>query len=210
MKLPHAQLHSLHGPESVSVSPMLRACRVSVNFSMQLIKLIRETRYLDRMGFNIPEIALNVTLQEEKYYSCTDGLANMLDQYYQVTAAPIAASAGASSACAVVGGQHYCPAVRWSGHLLSCCTHLPQSCAIVQVTEQLKGVEQHLLSHRLAQLRTALNPGFSPLNWNSLGIPDFVASCNKVNMLKLTSLLFSSMVTKQQAHCRQSCSLRRR
>ena len=54
---------------------------------MQLIKLIRETRYLDRMGFNIPEIALNVTLQEEKYYSCTDGLANMLEQYYQVTAA---------------------------------------------------------------------------------------------------------------------------
>ena len=63
---------------------------------MQLSKLIRETRYLDRMGFNIPEIALNVTLQEEKYYSCTDGLANMLEQYYQVTAAPMAASAGAS------------------------------------------------------------------------------------------------------------------
>ena len=87
----------------VSVPPMLRACRVSVNFSMQLTKLIRETRYLDRMGFNIPEIALNVTLQEEKYYSCTDGLANMLEQYYQVTAAPMAASAGASSACAAVG-----------------------------------------------------------------------------------------------------------
>ena len=106
----------------VSASPKLHARRVSVNFSMQLIKLIRETRYLDRMGFNIPEIALNVTLQEEKYYSCTDGLANMLEQYYQVTAAPMAASVGASSACAVVGRLHFCPAVRCLGHLPSCCT----------------------------------------------------------------------------------------
>ena len=62
----------------------------------------------------------------------------------------------------------------------------------MQVTEQLTGVEQHLLSQRLAQLRTALNPGFSPLNWNSLGIPDFVASCNKVSLLKLTSLSISA------------------
>lgn len=36
---------------------------VKVNFHPDLVKLIRETRYLDRMGFQIPETALNVTLQ---------------------------------------------------------------------------------------------------------------------------------------------------
>lgn len=36
---------------------------MEVNFHQDLIKLIRETRYLDRMGFSIPEIALNVALQ---------------------------------------------------------------------------------------------------------------------------------------------------
>jgi len=37
--------------------------RVEVNFHTDLIELIRETRYLDRMGLPIPEIALNVALQ---------------------------------------------------------------------------------------------------------------------------------------------------
>lgn len=37
--------------------------RVVVNFNGDLVELMRETRYLDRMGFFIPEIALNVALQ---------------------------------------------------------------------------------------------------------------------------------------------------
>lgn len=44
--------------------------RIVVNFSKGLGQLMRETRYLDRMGFDIPEIALNVTLQEERYIKC--------------------------------------------------------------------------------------------------------------------------------------------
>lgn len=35
------------------------------------------------------------------------------------------------------------------------------------------------MSQKMLQLEAALGPGFSPLNWNSLGIPDFIASCNK-------------------------------
>jgi dynein heavy chain, axonemal len=46
--------------------------RVVVNFSNGLVQLMRETRYLDRMGFGIPEIALNVTLQEESYIKCVN------------------------------------------------------------------------------------------------------------------------------------------
>lgn len=42
---------------------------MEVNFHTDLIKLIRETRYLDRMGFPIPEIALNVALQ---VHGCTE------------------------------------------------------------------------------------------------------------------------------------------
>lgn len=44
--------------------------KVLANFSKGLVKLMRETRYLDRMGLDIPEIALNVTLQEESYSKC--------------------------------------------------------------------------------------------------------------------------------------------
>lgn len=43
---------------------------ISANFHPDLTRLIRETRYLDRMGFTIPDTALNVTLQEEKYHGC--------------------------------------------------------------------------------------------------------------------------------------------
>ncbi|KAK3281453.1 hypothetical protein CYMTET_10756, partial [Cymbomonas tetramitiformis] len=103
---------------------------VVVNFHPDLTRLIRETRYLDRMGFVIPDTALNVTLQEEKYHSVVEGLRSMLEHYHSV---------------------------------IGLCT----------------GVEQNLLAKRLEKLEEILNPGFSPLNWNSLGIPDFVASCNK-------------------------------
>ncbi len=45
--------------------------RVVVNFSGDLVELIRETRYLDRMGFSIPEIALNVALQVRAFHAHT-------------------------------------------------------------------------------------------------------------------------------------------
>eukprot|EP00976_Prorocentrum_cordatum_P038943 792420-Prorocentrum_minimum.AAC.1 len=55
---------------------------IVVNFHEDLTRLIRETRYLDRMGFVIPETALNVTLQEEKYHGYVEGLRTMLDNYH--------------------------------------------------------------------------------------------------------------------------------
>lgn len=55
-----------------------------MNFSMQLTHITRETRYLDRMTFHIPEYALNVTLQEDRYLQCVDGLTDMLERYYKV------------------------------------------------------------------------------------------------------------------------------
>jgi dynein heavy chain len=52
-----------------------------VNFSPELKSLIRESKYLDHMGFTIPETALNVTLQEEKYHDYVQLLNSVLRKY---------------------------------------------------------------------------------------------------------------------------------
>ena len=73
----------------------------------------------------------------------------------------------------------------------------------MQVLDRLTPIEQQLLSHRLTQLRHVLDPGFSPLNWNSLGIPDFVATCNKVSCSFLHTALqcFHFVTCKKQLAC---------
>lgn len=47
------------------------------------------------MTFTIPEFALNVTLQEDRYLQCVDGLTDMLERYYKVSSL---ASASVTSA----------------------------------------------------------------------------------------------------------------
>ena len=46
--------------------------------------MIREAKYLDRMGLPVPENALNVALQEEKYIEFVEGLKVMLAHYHAV------------------------------------------------------------------------------------------------------------------------------
>jgi dynein heavy chain len=48
------------------------------NFSPELLMIIRESKYLDRMGFPVPEAALNVTIQEDKYHHYIMDLNTML------------------------------------------------------------------------------------------------------------------------------------
>ena len=43
--------------------------------------LIRESKYLDRMGFEIPETALNVTLQESKYVDVVSSTSSFPSYY---------------------------------------------------------------------------------------------------------------------------------
>jgi dynein heavy chain len=57
-----------------------------VNFSPKLNRLVRECKYLDRMGFEIPESALNVTLQEDKYHGYATLMTTMLQRYHSVLA----------------------------------------------------------------------------------------------------------------------------
>ncbi|CAG9462277.1 unnamed protein product [Pedinophyceae sp. YPF-701] len=102
---------------------------IEVNFHPDLLRIIRETMYLDRLGFPIPDVALNIALQEDKYLTYVAGIEDLLQSYHKAT--------------------------------------------------QLDDIHRQLLSGRLAQLRRAMDMGFSPLNWNSLGIADFLASANK-------------------------------
>ena len=55
-----------------------------VNFSTQLETLMRESKYLDRMGFTVPEKALNVTLQQPKFLEYVQLLNGMLDKYHSL------------------------------------------------------------------------------------------------------------------------------
>lgn len=102
--------------------------RIVVNFSPELKQIIRETKYLDRMGLPVPEVAVNLALQEKKYYSLVGRLNAMLTSYQAAL-------------------------------------------------DMLNPVEKGLLARRIENLQRVLQPGFNPLNWNALGIPDFVDAC---------------------------------
>ena len=52
-----------------------------VNFSHELKMIIKESRYLDKLGFRIPESALNATLQESKYSQMSYSLNAQLRSY---------------------------------------------------------------------------------------------------------------------------------
>jgi dynein heavy chain len=58
--------------------------RIVVNFNKDLQSVIREAKYLDRMGLPVPENALNVALQEEKYHEYIESLRVMLNHYHDV------------------------------------------------------------------------------------------------------------------------------
>ncbi|PRP82215.1 dynein-1-alpha heavy chain, flagellar inner arm I1 complex, partial [Planoprotostelium fungivorum] len=101
-----------------------------INFHPDLQTIIRETKYLDQLGFKVPETALNVTLQEEKFGRYVDSLKNMLRNYNAVL-------------------------------------------------QKISPAEWPLLTPILNELNTVLRPGFESLNWNSLGIPDFIKRCDQ-------------------------------
>lgn len=71
--------------------------KIVVNFDPELTTLIRESKYLDRMGFPVPETALNVTLQEDKYHAYVEALRAMLASHAQARRRRAAGPACASS-----------------------------------------------------------------------------------------------------------------
>ncbi|MGH0158836.1 UNVERIFIED_CONTAM: hypothetical protein FKN15_061612 [Acipenser sinensis] len=55
--------------------------RYVVNFASELQEIISETKYLEQLGFTVPELARNVALQEDKFLRYVDGLKHMLTHH---------------------------------------------------------------------------------------------------------------------------------
>uniref|UniRef100_A0A8C3PXH9 Dynein heavy chain tail domain-containing protein n=1 Tax=Chrysolophus pictus TaxID=9089 RepID=A0A8C3PXH9_CHRPC len=107
-----------------------KSVRFLVNFSPRLQEIITETKYMEQLGFPVPEIARNVALQEDRYRSYADGLKHMLDDYHNVVGT-------------------------------------------------LNEAETKLLDDHIKELWKVFKLGQRRLNWNSLGIADFIVRCKQ-------------------------------
>lgn len=76
-------------PQAAHVAPNTTgdAAALAVNLSPQLLQLIREAKYLDRLGFAVPELAVSVALQEGRFHQQAESLAALLEHRRQVVAA---------------------------------------------------------------------------------------------------------------------------
>ncbi|NXO55063.1 DYH10 protein, partial [Aramus guarauna] len=101
-----------------------------VNFSPMLQEIIIETKYMEQLGFPVPERARYVALQEEKYFRYTNRLKNMLDHYHKLMGT-------------------------------------------------LNEAETKLLDGHIQELWRVFKSGHRRLNWNSLGIGDFIVRCTQ-------------------------------
>ncbi|XP_053136194.1 dynein axonemal heavy chain 10 [Hemicordylus capensis] len=104
--------------------------RFTVNFSPKLREIINETKYMEHLGFPVPEIARNVALQEDKLLRYTDGINQMLDHYHKLIGT-------------------------------------------------LNEAESQLLDEHIQELWRVFRSGYKRLNWNSLGIGDYIVRCTQ-------------------------------
>ncbi|NXG95077.1 DYH10 protein, partial [Stercorarius parasiticus] len=84
--LPLLLKNNLLTVSSVTEEPITtkESVRFIVNFSPVLQEIITETKYMEQLGFPVPEIARYVALQEDKYLRYTNGLKNMLGRYHKL------------------------------------------------------------------------------------------------------------------------------
>jgi hypothetical protein len=57
--------------------------RLAINFEPALLRLIREAKYLDQLGFSVPEVVVNTALQERRLRQHIEELSGMVAHYYQ-------------------------------------------------------------------------------------------------------------------------------
>uniref|UniRef100_A0A670KBP0 Dynein axonemal heavy chain 10 n=1 Tax=Podarcis muralis TaxID=64176 RepID=A0A670KBP0_PODMU len=117
-------------PRSEEIDTGEKTTRFTVNFSPKLREIINETKYMEQLGFPVPEIARNVALQEDKLLRYTDGIKQMLDRYH-----------------ALIG--------------------------------TLNEAETQLLDEQIQELWRVFRSGYKRLNWNSLGIGDYIVRCTQ-------------------------------
>lgn len=61
-------------------------CEFVVNFSPELSEIIRESCYMEKLGFMVPDLARNVALQEEKFLAYCSDLNHCLNRYHTLLA----------------------------------------------------------------------------------------------------------------------------
>ncbi|ERE76020.1 dynein heavy chain 8, axonemal [Cricetulus griseus] len=115
------------GEDSSSVD---KGAMFVINFSPVLREIINETKYLEQLGFTVPELARNVALQEDKFLRYTEGIQRMLDHYHQLI-------------------------------------------------NTLNEAEMALLDDHSQDLIRVFRSGYKRLNWNSLGISDYINRCKQ-------------------------------
>ncbi|KAF1480795.1 Dynein heavy chain 10, axonemal, partial [Pygoscelis antarcticus] len=130
--LPLLLKNTLLTVSSVTEEPITtkKGVRFIVNFSPILQEIIVETKYMEQLGFPVPETARYVALQEDKYLRYTNGLKNMLDRYHRLMGT-------------------------------------------------LNEAETKLLDDHIQELWRVFKSGHRRLNWNSLGIGDFIVRCTQ-------------------------------
>lgn len=105
--------------------------RYVLNYDPRINEIITETKYMEQLGYPIPDIARNLALQEDKFARYALRLKKMLDNYHMLLAS-------------------------------------------------LDESETQLLDEHLHELKRAIRPGAKRLNWNALGINDYLSKCNSV------------------------------
>ena len=58
-----------------------------MNFAPELSEIIAESKYLEKLGFAVPDLARSVALQEDKFLAYRDGLTHTLHRYHSLLAA---------------------------------------------------------------------------------------------------------------------------
>ncbi|NXD77117.1 DYH10 protein, partial [Halcyon senegalensis] len=130
--LPLLLRNTLLTVSSVSEEPATtdRSVRFIVNFSPMLQEIITETKYMEQLGFPVPETARYVAFQEDRYLRCTNRLKTMLDHYDKLMGS-------------------------------------------------LSEAETKLLDEHIQELWRVFKSGHRRLNWNCLGIGDFIVRCTQ-------------------------------
>ncbi|XP_036352277.2 dynein axonemal heavy chain 10 [Ochotona princeps] len=102
----------------------------TINFAPALREIINEAKYLEQLGFIVPELARNVALQEDKFLRYTHSIQQLLGHYHTLTGT-------------------------------------------------LNEAETVLLDDHSQELLRVFRSGYKRLNWNSLGIADYITRCRQ-------------------------------
>ena len=100
-------------------------CEFVVNFAPDLVEIIAEAKYLEKLGYPIPELAHSVTLQEDKYFTYQETLHECLQRYHTILGQLNSAEVGLNGLYLTFSCSY--PPLLFSSYRLSCsiCRYRP-------------------------------------------------------------------------------------